>query len=373
MSAGASHEACALLDTIAFDDAAYPHALHLRGLAEAMQGRPHDAIALFEAARIHLPGSPGLLANLVRAYAAAQRPAEALKLLERSIAAGAGAGAASAYADRGTLLQRLGNPDAAMESYSRALALDPALAEAWSGKGNLLHEKRLYIQALACHDAAVAAQPDVGQFRSNRAAALDKLDRYHEALADHEQALVLDPHCAAAWSACGSTLILLDRLEQAMGCFDRALAIDPSCATASFNRAATLAELCRYEQALEQFDATLSITPDCARSHAAKAMVQLALGDPVGWAGYEYRLKSGEALFLRHAGTKRWTGAEPVAGKRILLWCEQGYGDIIQFSRYARTLSELGGMVVLEVPAPLMTPCAQIARGWHSRHGRGGT
>jgi tetratricopeptide (TPR) repeat protein len=358
MSAGDSRQACALLGKIAFDDAAYPHALHLRGLAEAMQGRPHEAIALFEAARMHLPDSPGLLANLARAYAAAQRPAEALKLLELSIAAGPAT--APAYADRGTLLQALGHPDAALESYTTALALDPAFAEAWSGKGNLLYEKRRYAQALVCHDAAVAAQPDVGHFRSNRAAALDKLGRCHEALAEHEQALILDPHCAAAWSACGSTLILLDRLEQAMACFDRALAIDPSCVTASFNRAATLAELCRYEQALEQFDATLRITPDCARSHAGKAMVQLALGDPVGWTGYEYRLKSGQAPALRHAGTRRWTGAEPVAGKRILLWCEQGYGDIIQFSRYAGMLSALGGMVMLEVPAPLMTPCAQL-------------
>ena len=48
-----------------------------------------------------------------------------------------------------------------------------------------------------------------------------------------------------------------------------------------------------------------------------------------------------------------WLGDGPIAGKTILLHAEQGYGDTIQFVRYAPRVAQLGAQVVLEVQPEL--------------------
>ena len=55
-------------------------------------------------------------------------------------------------------------------------------------------------------------------------------------------------------------------------------------------------------------------------------------------------------------------GRSLIAGKRILLAGEQGFGDIIQFVRYAKIVADLGAQVILLVPKPLLSLLAS-ARG----------
>jgi hypothetical protein len=49
----------------------------------------------------------------------------------------------------------------------------------------------------------------------------------------------------------------------------------------------------------------------------------------------------------------RWQG-EPIAGKTLLVLREQGFGDMIQFARYAGIVAETGARVLFDVPAPLL-------------------
>src|ERR1700693_4502163 len=46
-------------------------------------------------------------------------------------------------------------------------------------------------------------------------------------------------------------------------------------------------------------------------------------------------------------------GEVPLAGRTILLHAEQGFGDTLQFVRYAALVAALGATVLLEVQAPL--------------------
>jgi tetratricopeptide (TPR) repeat protein len=362
ISSGKPDQALLLLAKIPGDSGLHPHVLHLGGLAHAAQGRTAESIRLFEDALPWLADSDELHANLARAYFAGGRFADALRMLDK--VADLGKADAAILSDRAILLEKLGKDMLALSAYDAALEMHSAFYPAWARKANLLHNMQRYDEALACYDRVVVLQPGDALARSGRASTLYKLGRMDEGLIEHQRALALDPHQAAIWSGQGVCLVLLDRLEDGLHCFDRALDIDPAHPQAMINRASLLAELYRFPESLPQFDAALQRVKNDSKARAQalffKGMAELALGNPSGWAGYEYRLHAEPELLRHDALASRWTGAAPLRGKRILLWGEQGYGDVIQFCRYAVSLSELGASVILEVPEPLLALCASL-------------
>ena len=104
------------------------------------------------------------------------------------------------------------------------------------------------------------------------------------------------------------------------------------------------------------FDEALARKPASIDARWNKALSLLALGQ------YEEGFALHEAgLGIKHmrgdypSPDKRWNG-ENFAGKRLLLWCEQGLGDSLQFIRYAEQVKAragVGGDVIVLCPRPL--------------------
>jgi len=55
-----------------------------------------------------------------------------------------------------------------------------------------------------------------------------------------------------------------------------------------------------------------------------------------------------------------WLGAEDISDKTLFVYWEQGLGDTIQFSRYAKSVAALGAKVILSAQRPLVRLLRQM-------------
>ena len=243
---------------------------------------------------------------------------------------------------------------------SPAPGLDPRHVVAWVGRGNARVTEGCYREAVADYDAALAIDKNNVDAWTNRGVALQNEGRIAEALASHERALSLDPRCANAWDNRGGARFLQGRMIEAIADYGRALAIAPDRVGTLYNRSGALRALRRIDEATADLDRALAIDPGFAQARFGRSTIQLLRGDLNGaWADYESRLKvRGFDHWRRTFDKPRWAG-EPIEGRTLLLHTEQGFGDTIQFLRYARLMAAKT-RVVLEVQRPLLRLAARI-------------
>ena len=275
---------------------------------------------------------------------------------------------AEALCNDAVMLQERGRYVDALASFDRALAIRPKDAIALNNRGVALNALGRHTEALASYDKALALQPDYVFALYNRGRAFDELDRHAEAIECYDKVLALDPRHAVAHNNRGAALDALGRHEEALDSFAKALALRPDYAEALNNRGIALAELDRPNEALASYDAALALDPGYVECRWNKCLVQLRQGMyEAGWKGYEWRRQKDDWEHRRLPGPE-WDG-KTAPGQRLFLYAEQALGDSIQFARFARTLAEAGGDVILEVQ-PRLTRLLQslasvrvIARG----------
>lgn len=284
----------------------------------------------------------------------------AINYLDRALAAKPDF--AEAHSNRGNALQALNRFDEALASFDQALRFKPDFAEAHNNRGNALQALKRFDEALVSYNQALRIKPDYAEAYDNRGSVLQELKRFDDALASHDQALRIKPDFAEAYSNRGIALQALRRFEEALASCNQALQLKPDYAEAHYNQGIALQKLRRLHDALASYDQALRIRPDHADSHWNQSLCRLQLGDyATGWAQHEWRWKRQRRTeHPRHVQQPLWLGAEDIAGKTILLWSEQGFGDTLQFCRYASFVAELGATVYLEVPASLKSLLAGL-------------
>ena len=195
----------------------------------------------------------------------------------------------------------------------------------------------------------------------NRGNALFSLKRYAEALASYNRAVALWPGHAPLLNNRGNALFGLGRKLEALAAFDRAIAAAPDYAEAHFNRGNVLRALDRRTEALASFDRAAALDPGHAELQFNRGLLRLRQGDYAeGWPLIEWRWRVPDAPLRRIFFQKLWLGEDAVAGKTLLLHAEQGFGDTIQYCRYAPLAAERGARVVLEVQRPLVPAMAGL-------------
>jgi hypothetical protein len=250
----------------------------------------------------------------------------------------------------------------ALRLLSRALAINSGSADAMSNLGLALQATGRLEEAVAHYRSALLLAPDHPEILYNLANACLELGRVDEALAGYDGALAKNPSHVGALVNRGNALLRLNRPAEAISSYDKSLAAMPGHPQILTNRGHARRRLDRPFEALADFEAALKAGPDFPEAHFEAAMTRLTLGDfDAGWKAYEWRWRTGAfARQRRQLDAPLWLGDAPVSGKTILLHAEQGFGDTIQFIRYALLLADRGARVVCEVQPELKPLLSQF-------------
>lgn len=214
---------------------------------------------------------------------------------------------------RGLAAQQAGRLDEAVTAYRKAVRQNPGLAPAHFNLGQLLRARSEYEEAASCFGAAAR----------------------------------LRPNAADAWLNFGAMLERVERHRDAVQAYRRASECAPDDPTPAFNLGNANLALGDFSAAAESYRTVIARRPDHLEAHWNLATALLALGDlSGGWTEYQWRWAKQKLDPATRFAWPQWRG-EPVAGKRVLVWREQGLGDEILFATCLRELVAAGAEVTL--------------------------
>jgi len=198
----------------------------------------------------------------------------------------------------------------------------------------------------------LAADPSFASAWINLGVALRALGRIEAGVACLRRGVALKPGDAAALSNLGNALRAAGRLDEARDSHLAAIEIDPSAGSFVYNLGLVLRDLGDFDGAIDRFDAAEAQGYQTPELSWDRALARLLRGElKRGFAEYEWRWKIPDAKPRDLPGVA-WKG-EPLDGKTLLIYAEQGFGDTIQFVRYLSMLAGRAEHIVFECQEPL--------------------
>ncbi|MGF6770368.1 tetratricopeptide (TPR) repeat protein [Paraburkholderia sp. GAS199] len=331
-----------------YAEARYNHALVLHDLQ-----RLEEAEAAYRQALEGLPEHAETYNNLGNVLAALGRPDEADAAFRQALTIRPQY--PEALSNLGALLKQAGRFAEAELACRLALAVRPDYAEAHFTLGTTLAQLQRLHEAEAAYRDAVAHREDYAEAHYNLGLVLASLERLSEAETAYRDAIRWRPDLVHAHNNLGCVLRLQDRLPDAVGAFVHALSLCPELAEAHYNLGATLAQLRRLPEAESAYRRALVLRADYGDARFGLAVLLLGMGRfDEGWPLYECRYE--HAGFVHFSTRKRlscpqWQG-DALRGRTLLVWQEDGLGDMIQFSRYFALLKARGASHIVFACAP---------------------
>jgi GT2 family glycosyltransferase/Tfp pilus assembly protein PilF len=227
-----------------------------------------------------------------------------------------------AYANLGRAMFALKQYPSAVEYFTKATALDGSNAVLHFDLANSHRFNQSPERALNFYQKALSLNPNFSEAYVNQGVLLNDLQGYQPAIASLDAALSLEKNRADYWLNRGSIHQSHNNTAAAIADYDRAIALEPSNPQAYWNKAVSLLLEGQFSQ---------------------------------GWVFFESRkLVPALNVGVRTFPQPEWDGKASLKGKTIFLYSEQGFGDTIQFARFAKTLAGQGAKVVLGVQPELV-------------------
>jgi Flp pilus assembly protein TadD len=233
------------------------------------------------------------------------------------------------------------------------LTFEPLDVEVWNERAVSVWKQGRLAEAEGIFQHALRIDPTNHRLWTNLGHILGELGRNDDAIVAYSSALEHKSDSFDALMGLGVVISNQWKAQQAVPFLAAALQLRPNSAEALQNFGMNLCRMGRWHDAIVLYDEALRHRPDLAETHRNLAYALLMVGDYArGWPEHEWRLTFESQMGCRINRTF-WNG-DDFRNQSILLHFEQGFGDILQFIRYAPLVKRRGGDVVLLCPAPLL-------------------
>lgn len=220
--------------------------------------------------------------------------------------------------------------------------------------GMAAHQKGDLDHAVRAYNDCLALWPAHAQAINNLAVALRKQNRQAMADACYRRSLAVDPANTATLVNHGNVLRDLGRYEDAERQYKTALTLHPDNRGAWYGLGLIYRDMKRLTDSIAALEHTLTLTPDDPDVLWDLSHSLLCAGEfRRGMALYESRWRLKDVRKPRYPWPE-WDGQTPIGGKTLLLYGEQGFGDVLQFVRFIPLLTARKARVVLQVREPLI-------------------
>jgi len=244
------------------------------------------------------------------------------------------------------LYEKMGEFDKAVYYYKEAIRRDVNFVKAYNNIGVILYRQGRFIPATEMFKMSLGVDDKFVSTYVNLGAAYNKAKMYKEGEEALLKAIMIDDENSGAYANLGNIYNKMKRHEDARIQHEMALMLDDKSASNHANIGITFKNLSLYKEAKKSLQKAVQINPNFVNAHFDLATTYLTLGEyEKGFKAYEWRFKKDEMRRLRHDLADIFK--KPVfklnmakKDKTLLLFSEQGFGDIIQFSRFAVVLKE---------------------------------
>ncbi|MHC4395197.1 MAG: tetratricopeptide repeat protein, partial [Planctomycetota bacterium] len=260
---------------------------------------------------------------------------------------------AEAYNNLGIVLKAQRRYAGAIENYKQAIQLEPGFTEAYYNLANVLHEQGQYDQAIENYRQAIRFRPDFARAYNNLGTALKDHGRITEAIESYIQAIKLKPEYVEVYHNLGGALKESGRYAEAIENYKQAIQLKPDYAEVYNDMGVTLKECRHCTEAIENYKKALQLKPDYAEAHWNESLALLLSGKIAqGWSQYQRRYE--DLNNITYPFQKPLWDGESFVARRLLVCCQQGVGDNIQFVRYLPMVKARGGTVIYQTNKPLI-------------------
>lgn len=254
---------------------------------------------------------------------------------------------------KGVLFMELNKSDLGIPFIKKALDIRDNVAAVHNNYGNCLSQyNKDYKTAIQHFTRAIELDPNYAAPYNNRGNTYGELNQDDLAAEDYKKALELEPNFAEAYNNLGTVYGRMYRYKEAFELYEKAVLLQPIYPVAYNNMGHEYGLLKVYDKSLYFYQKALDQNPPeyiVAQIRFNRSMYYLLLADfETGWEEYEFRWQYNLKSMWRNYEKPVWNG-EPLEGKTILIWWEQGFGDCINFSRYCTLLARRGAKVFFEV------------------------
>ena len=214
---------------------------------------------------------------------------------------------------------------------------------------NLAHGGKLR-EAAIYFCQAVKEEPHNPALYQRLGELLVALEEWDHAQACFGQLLALAPEHAEAYNYMGVILKRKEYLAEAEACYREAVELKPDYAEAFHNMGNCLLRQEKYAEAEAAYLKAVELQPDLLKARFSLGIYYLLMGQrEKGWKWYDARLDWKDSF---HMDIPIWQG-ESLAGRRILLFYEQGFGDMLHCLRYVPQIVRQAQEVTVWIQEPL--------------------